>query len=148
MIACPACKRRVFGQAELLWANLDGSVQCPACGAFGCLDQVSRLLVACPLALLLWLALLYWDILFSGYLFVFSTIVILAGWRLLSAAIMPALALEKSRDGMVFDRKQTLISLAIMMGTAIAIDGFISYRTETEAGQTTAAAPRPEPPSR
>jgi hypothetical protein len=148
MIACPACKRRVFGQHELLWANLDGSVQCRACGAFACLDQVSRLLVAAPLALLLWLAVLYWGILFSGYLFLFSTVVILAGWRLLSAVAMPALALEPSRDGRNFHRKETLVSLAIMIGTATAIDSFISYRTESDAGRTTAAAPRPEPSSR
>jgi hypothetical protein len=144
MIACPACKRRVVGPAEMLRANLDGSVQCPACGAFAGLDQISRFFVACPLAFLLWLAVLYWDILFSGYLFLFSTVVILAGWRVLSAVGTPILGLEISRGGAVFNRKQTLVSLAIMIGTAVAIDGFMSYRTEAEAGQTTAAAPRPE----
>ena len=148
MMACPGCKRRVIGAADLLRANLDGSVQCPACGAFACLDQVSRLFVACPLALLLWFALLSWDILFSGYLFLFSTVVILAGWRVLSAVGMPILGLEISRDGMIFGRKQTVVSLAIMIGTAMAIDGFISYRTDSEAGQATAAAARPEARSR
>lgn len=148
MIACPACKRRVFGQSDLLWANLDGSVQCPACGSFACLDQVSRLLVACPLALMLWLAVLYWNIFFSGYLFVFATVVILTGWRLLSAVMTPALGLERSRDGRNFHRRETLVSLAIMIGTAIAIDSFISYRTESDAARTTAAAPPPEASSR
>jgi hypothetical protein len=148
MIACPECKRRVFGQAELLWANLDGSVKCPACGAFACLDQFSRLLVACPLSLLLWMAVLYWDILFSGYLFLFSTIVILAGWRLLSAAAMPALALEKSRDGRVFDRKHTLVSLVVMIGTAVAIDGFMSYRTEADNAPGTTVSGTPSATAR
>ena len=118
MIACPACKRRVVGQEELLRANLDGTVKCPVCGAFARLDQTSRFLVACPLSLLLWFALLYWDILFSGYLFLFSTIAIFAGWRLLSAAILPALALEKSRDAVWCGRTQTVVSLAIMIVTA------------------------------
>jgi hypothetical protein len=148
MIACPACKRRVVGQAELLWANLDGSMQCPACGAFARLDQMSRLFIACPLALLLWFTVLSWSILFSSYLFVFSTIFILGGWRLLSAALMPILALEPYGDGTVIGRKQTFVGLAIMIGTAIIIDGFMSYRTEADTRHATAAAERPEASSR
>jgi hypothetical protein len=143
MIACPACKRRAVGSADLLWTNLDGSVQCPACGGLSRLDQMSRLLVSCPLALLLWLAVLHWDLLFSGYLFLFSTVVILAGWRVLSAVAMPALALERSPDGRVFDRKQTLVSLAIMIATAVLIDSFMSYRTEADSAYAATASGTP-----
>jgi hypothetical protein len=110
------------------------------CGAFARLDQTSRFLIACPLSLLLWFALLYWDILFSGYLFLFSTIAIFAGWRLLSAAILPALALEKSRDAVFCGRRQTIVSLAIMIVTAIAIDAVMSTGLEDEDAHATVSA--------
>ena len=142
MIACPACKRRSFTYREMLGASLDGGAQCPVCREVARLDQMSRGMIACMLALLLWMLLFYYDVFYSGYLFLFSMTVILAGWRLLSAAALPMLALETVPNGFCFDRRQTLVTLAILLVTAIAIDGLLSYRSAADKAQANAAAPR------
>jgi hypothetical protein len=132
MLACPACKKRSFSRSEIVGAGLDGGVRCPSCGQVARLDQMSRCLVACVLAVLLWIMLLYGNLFYSGYLFVFSTIAILAGWPLLLAAALPLLALEKSPGGKCFDRKQSMAMFAILIVAAIVIDGLLSYRSAAD----------------
>ena len=148
MVACPACKSRVYTHREILHSSLDGGATCPACGEVARLDQMSRCVVACLLAVLLWQALLYGGMFFSGYFFVFSMIVILGGWRLLSAVALPLLALEKSPDGPCLNRKQSLVAALILIVTAIGLDTFLSYRIDSDAARTTAATSSPEARSR
>ena len=140
MIACPACKRAVFTHREMLRTGLDGRVTCPACDELACLDQTSRCLVTGVLALLLWMLLLHGNFFFSGYLFIVSTIVIVIGWRLLSAAALPLLSLEKAPGHSSFDRRQNIVTLAILIVTAIVIDGLMSYRSDADKRQATATS--------
>lgn len=102
---------------------------------------MSRCLVACMLALLLCMMLFYGNLFYSGYLFVFSMIVILGGWRLLSAALLPLLSLEKVPGGTCFDRRQSIVTLAIMIVVAIVIDGLMSYRSDADKARANAASP-------
>ncbi len=131
-IACPACKRRSFGGREVLGASLDGRAKCPACGRLARLDQMSRCVLSCVLALLLWLMLLHGDILYSGYLFLFSMIVILGGSRLLAAATLPLLSLEKAEGHAGFDRRQSIVTVAILIVLAGVIDGLLAYRSDAD----------------
>ena len=124
----------------MLTVRLDGHAECPACGELARLDQMSRCLVAIVLALLLWILLLYGDIFDSGYLFLFSTIVIVIGWRLLCAAALPVLTLEKSPGHIRFDRRQNIVMLAILIVTTIAIDGLMSYRSDADKRLATAGS--------
>jgi hypothetical protein len=140
MIACPACKRRIFTRREILGAGLDGGAKCGACGQVARLDGMSRYFVASMLALLLWMMLLYGSVFYSGYLFVFSTIVIFGGWRLLAAAALPLLSLEKAPGGTCFDRRQSVVILAIMIVVAIVIDGLMSYRSDADKAHANAAS--------
>jgi hypothetical protein len=142
MIPCPACKRRIFSGREMLGAGVDGGAKCPACGQLARLDSVSRCLVTCVLALLLWMLLLHGKILYSGYLFLFSTIVIIIGWRLLCAAALPLLSLEQMAQGRSFDRRQNIVTVAILIVTSIVIDGLLSYRSDVDRALGNA-----EPPS-
>jgi hypothetical protein len=125
----------------MLSASLDGRAKCPACGELARLDAMSRFLPTCLLALLLWMLLLHGNILYSGYLFLFSTIVILSGWRLLCAAALPLLSLEKVPGGTCFDRRQSIVTLAILIVTAIVIDGLMSYRSDADGALDDAASP-------
>jgi hypothetical protein len=142
MIACPACKRRVFTRREMLSASLDGKMKCPVCPAVACLDEISRCLIAGVLAVLLWILLLQGNIFYSGYLFIFSTIVIVMGWRLLSAAALPLLSLEKAPGHACFGRRQNIVTLAILIVTAIVIDGLMSYRSDADKRQAAAMSAR------
>jgi hypothetical protein len=141
MIPCPACKRRTFSGQEMLSASLDGRAKCPACGQLACLDAMSRFLLTSLLALLLWMLLLHGNIFYSGYLFLFSTVVIISGWRLLCAAALPLLSLEKAGGSACFSRKQSLVTFAILIVTSIVIDGLMSYRSEADRGFRDAASP-------
>jgi hypothetical protein len=141
MVVCPACNRRVLTHREILAASLDGAAKCPGCGQLARLDSLSRCLVGCVLALLLWMLLLQGNLFYSGYLFVFSTIVVLAGWRLLSAATLPLLSLEKLPTCTCFNRKQSLVTLAIVIVTAIAIDVLLSYRSHADKLHANAVPP-------
>ena len=142
MIACPACKRRVFTRREMLGASLDGRMKCPVCPGVACLDEISRCLIAGVLAVLLWILLLRGNIFYSGYLFVFSTIVIVIGWRVLSAVALPLLSLEKASGHACFGRRQNIVTLAILIVTAIVIDGLMSYRSDADKRQAAAMSAR------
>ena len=139
MIPCPGCRRRTFTHRELLGANLDGRVKCPACGELARLDEISRCLIAGVLALLLWILLLNGNIFYSGYLFVFSTLAIITGWRLLSAAALPLLSLEKA-PGVCFDRRQNIVMIGTIIITAVVIDGLLSYRSDADKRHATAVS--------
>jgi hypothetical protein len=139
MIACPGCKRRIIAHREILGASLDGAIVCPTCGQVGRLDGFSRCFVGCMLALLLWMMLLHGDFLFSRYLFLFSMVFILGGWRLLSAAALPLLTLEKA-PGTCFDRRQSLVMLVVLVVFAIILDGFMSYRSEADKAYASTAS--------
>jgi len=141
MIPCPVCKRRVFSGREMFGASLDGRAKCPACGQLAHLDSVSRCLLTGVLAMLLWMLLLHGNIFYSGYLFLFSTIVILSGWRLLCVAALPLLSLEKVAGGACFSRRQSLVTFAILIVTSIVIDGLMSYRSDADRGFRDAASP-------
>ena len=140
MIACPACKRHVFTHREMLYSGLDGRVACPACDELACLDQTSRCLVTGVLALFLWMLLLHGDFFYSDCLFIVSTIVIVIGWRLLCAAGLPLLTLEKAPGHGSFDRRQNLVTLAILIVTAVAIDGLMAYRSDADKRHATATS--------
>ena len=141
MSACPACKRRTFTRHDFLGAGLDGTAKCRACGQVARLDAMSRFFVTGVLVLLLWMILLYGNILFSGYLFIFSTIVIFGGWRLLTAAALPLITLEKAPRGTCLDRRQSVFILAIMIVVALVIDGLMSYRSDADKAHANAASP-------
>jgi hypothetical protein len=139
MIPCPACKHRVFGPRDMLWMGLDGRAKCPECGALATLTQMSRFLVLSLLALLMWLLLLEWGIFYSGYLFVFSMTAIVVGWRLLCAAALPLLSMEKVPGHVRYGRRENIVTLAALMVTAVALDGLMSYQSEADKRQAAAA---------
>jgi hypothetical protein len=141
MIGCPSCKRRSFSHVEMLAASLDGALQCPACGELARLDTMSRCVVACLLAIVLSILLLYGNIFYSGYLFAISTIFVLAGWRVLCAMLLPIMSLEKSPESTRFDRRQNMVTLAILIFAAIAFDGFMTSPTDADRARMNAASP-------
>lgn len=100
---------------------------------------MSRFLVGCPLALLLFFALLHGDLFFSSYLFVFSTIFIFGGWRIISALMLPLLALEKAPGGFYLNRRQSVALLALLIVFAIAVDVLLAYRSEADKADIEAA---------
>ncbi len=141
MLACPGCRKRTFTRHEI---STLGGAKCPACGQLARLDSMSRALVACTLAIILWSLLLYGNLFYSGFLFVFSTIVIVVGWPLLLAIAMPLLALEKSPGGVYLDRRQNIAMLALLVLLAIGIDGLLSYRSDADKADADTMSPRVE----
>ena len=139
MLACPACRKRTFTRHDI---STLGGAKCPACGHLARLDSMSRALVACALGIILWSLLLYGNLFYSGFLFVFSTIVIVVGWPLLLAIAMPLLALEKSPGGVYLDRRQSIAMLALLIVLAIGIDGLLSYRSDADKADADTMSPR------
>lgn len=139
MLACPACHKRTFTRREI---STLGGAKCPACGQLARLDSMSRALVACTLAIILWSLLLYGNLFYSGFLFVFSAIVIVVGWPLLLTITMPLLALEKSPGGVYLDRRQSIGMLALLILLAIGIDGLLSYRSDADKADADTMSPR------
>lgn len=142
MISCPACRRRVFTYREMLVANIEGWSTCPVCGQVARLDGLSRTLVGCTLGLLLWYTLYRGELFFSGYLFAFSTLFIIGGWRVVAAALLPLLAIEKAPDGFHLNRRQSMAMFAIIVVVAVAVDGLLSYRSPADKAEAAAAAQR------
>jgi hypothetical protein len=93
------------------------------------------------LAMLLWMLLLHGNIFDSGYLFLFSTIVIVGGWRLLCATALPLLTLEKVAGSACFNHRQSIVTLAILILTSIVMDGLMSYRSDADRALGNAASP-------
>ena len=143
MIACPACKRRVVSQRDILNVRVDGHVKCPACGQLARLDSMSRCCVGCIVALLLFMTLLHGGFFYSHYLFLISTVFILGCPRILAAAALPLLTLERAPGSTRFTRRQNLATLGIMMVVAVAIDGLMSYRSPADNAYAAAAPATP-----
>ncbi len=74
--------------------------------------------------------LLYWELFYSGHLFVVSLLVILVAWRIFTFLIFPLLALEEVAARSGVNRKQSFLILAVLFSAAMAIDGFMSSRFE------------------
>lgn len=132
VLACPGCKRRVFRAHDIFYAPLDGTACCRACGRIARLDLFSRWMISCVIAVILPGLLLYWELFYSGHLFVVSMVVILAAWRILTFLAFPLLALEEVAARSGVGRKQSFVILAILLSAAMVIDGFMSSRFESE----------------
>jgi|SoiMethySBSTD1v2_1073268.scaffolds.fasta_scaffold113363_2 hypothetical protein len=131
-IPCPGCKRRVFSLQDILYAPLDGTACCRVCGRFARLDLFSRWMISCAIALILPALLLYWELFYSGHLFVISILVILVAWRILTLLAFPILALEIVRVRTPVDRKQSVVILAILLMAAMMLDSLMASRFEPE----------------
>ncbi len=130
MIACPNCKRRVFTRRDMMCATLDGGARCRICGRIARLDLISRLMISCVLAIVLLPVFMYGGIFYSGHLFLISVVFVLGGWRILSSAGLPFLALEAVAGRASIDRRQSILILVLLLVVAIALDGFMSSRFE------------------
>jgi hypothetical protein len=131
-LACPGCKRRVFRVHDILYAPLDGTARCRVCGRLARLDLFSRWIISCVIAVILPGLLLYWELFYSGHLFLVSMFVILTAWRVLTVLAFPLLALEEVATRSGVNKKQSFVILAILFSAAMVIDGFMSSRFETE----------------
>ena len=138
---CPSCKRWVFTRRDLLFAPVDGTVQCRACGRTARLDILSRWVISCAIALILWNVLLFGGVFYSGHLFVVSMLVIFALWRLLSAAAFPFIALEAVSDSSAFDRKISMLLVGALLGAALIFDGFMASRFDSDDAAESERAP-------
>jgi hypothetical protein len=132
MIACPSCKRRVFTRRDMLCATVIGEARCRICGRTACLDPFSRRVVTCVLAIVLPPLFLYGGVFFSGHLFLISIFVVFGGWRILTSAGLPFLALEEVAGRSPIDRRQSFLILVLLLAAAIAIDGIMSSRFEVD----------------
>ena len=115
----------------MLWANLDGSTQCGACGETARLDIFGRWVLSCFLALVLPTVLIYGNVFYSGHLFVVSIAIIFGVWRGLAFLCLPFLTLEAAPGGAVFDRGANRIALTVLLIGAVAVDALIASRFET-----------------
>jgi hypothetical protein len=130
MVACPNCKRRIFSRQDMLYAALSGTARCRACGHAARLDISFRWIFSCVLALVLPYALLYGGLFYSGHLFVISTFLILGTWAALSWLSFPFLALETAPRSEALDRRQSAVIVAVLLVSALLIDGYIRTRIE------------------
>lgn len=131
-IPCPGCKRRVFSLHDILYAPLDGTARCRVCGRLARLDLFSRWMISCGIALILPALLLYWELFYSGHLFVVSILVILVAWRILTLIAFPILALEIVAARTPVDRKQSVVILAILLVAAMMLDSLMASRFESD----------------
>ena len=144
MIACPTCNRRVITRRDLLYANLDGTARCRACGRIARVDLFGRWIISCLLVMVLATLLLYCGLFYSGHLFFVSIVFVLGGWRGLSWAFAPALTLEPVPEGSPFDRRNGIVVFVVLVVAAAAIDGVMSSRFEPE--DVHEAQDDPQPP--
>ena len=141
MLPCPSCKRRILTRRDILYAPVDGTTRCRACGAYARLDMFSRWLLSCLVALMLPAFLLTWGIFYSGHLLLMSMIVIIGAWRAMAWLALPLLALEPVPPHVPLDRRQSAIILVAMFGAAIALDAFIASKFESDNAIRDAEAP-------
>jgi len=143
--ACPSCKRSVFTRRDLFYGPLDGTAQCRACGRTARLDLLSRWVISCAIALILWNVLLFGGVFYSGHLFLISMVVIFGLWRLLCAAAFPFITLEAVPDS-PFDRTKSMLAMVALLVAAVIFDGFMASRFESDDtpdnGRTPSAAQR------
>lgn len=142
MISCPSCRRKVYTRRHLLRAKLDGTTRCAACGRTARIDLFGRWIIACLLAILLSTALLYFDLFFSGHLFLASIFIVFGGWRALSWLLAPILSMETVPGGSPFERSNGVAAFVALVIAAVVIDSFMSARFEADDPQMREAAPR------
>ena len=142
MLACPHCKRRIITRRDILYAPLDGTARCRACGRYSRLDVFSRWVLSCLIALVLPALLLGWGIFYSGHLLVFSMIVIIGAWRAMAWLALPFLGLEHVPEHVPLDRRQSAIIVAALLSAAILLDRFMASRFERDDAAAPAAAHR------
>jgi hypothetical protein len=142
MLACPNCKRRVITRRDILYAPLDGTARCRACGRFARFDMFSRWVLSCLIAVSLPALMLVWGIFYSGHLLLFCVLAIFGVSRVLAWAGLPLLALEPVASQLPLDRRQSIIILAALVVGALALDGFIASRFESEDAMHDAQTPR------
>src|SRR4051812_2927814 len=94
MIACPSCKRRIITRRDILYAPLDGSARCRACGGFARFDMFSRWVLSVLIAIALPALLLASGMFYSGHLLLGSMLIIFGAWRAFAWAGLPLLSLE------------------------------------------------------
>jgi len=143
VIACPTCNRRVITRRDLLYANLDGTARCRACGRTARVDPFGRWIISCLLVMVLATLLLYCGLFYSGHLFLISIVFVLGGWRALSWSFAHILTLEPVPEGSPFDRKNGVVVFVVLLVAAIAIDGVMSSRFEPEDAQEAQDARQP-----
>ena len=143
MIACPTCKRRVITRRDLLYANLDGTARCRACGRTARVDLFGRWIISCVLVMVLATLLLYFGLFYSGHLFLISIVFVLGGWRALSWVFAPILTLDAVPEGSPFDRRNGVVVFVVLLVAAIAIDVVMSSRFEAEDVQEAQDARQP-----
>lgn len=131
VITCPSCKRNVFTRRDIMYAPLEGRVQCRFCGRAARLDLLGRWIILAVLALMLPGLLLYGGVFYSGHLFVVSIFIILIAWALLALLCFPLLTLE-AVDGRSLDRAQGTMMLIVILVAAMLLDVFIASRFESE----------------
>ncbi|HEX2828992.1 MAG TPA: hypothetical protein VHP37_21765 [Burkholderiales bacterium] len=141
MIACPNCKRRIITRRDILYAPLDGTAQCRACGQHSRLDTFSRWVVSCLVAVSLPALLLTWGVFYSGHLLVVSMIVIIVAARVMAWLALPFFGLEPVPSHIPLDRRQSVIILSALVAAAFVLDAFIASRFESEDTIRDAEAP-------
>jgi hypothetical protein len=132
VIACPSCKRRIFTRRDILYAPLDGTARCRACGKFARLDMFSRWILSSLLALTLPALFLSGGVFYSGHILLLTISLVLAAWRVLAWAAFPLLSLEHVAAGASTDRRHSMIIVGALLAAAIALDGFIASRFEPD----------------
>ena len=148
MIACPTCNRRVITRRDMLYANLDGTARCRACGRTARVDLFGRWIISCLLVMVLATLLLYCGLFYSGHLFFVSIVFVLGGWRALSWSFAPILTLEPVPDGSPFNRRNGFAVFVVLLVAAITIDGVMSSRFEPEDAHEAQEAQDGRPPPR
>jgi hypothetical protein len=141
---CPSCKRAVFTRRDMLYAPVDATASCRACGRTAQLDLFSRWVVSCAIAMILATVLLYGGLFYSGHLFLVSMIVIFAAWRLITAAAFPYLSLEDAPEGSAFVGKRSVLMIAVLLAAGMMVDGFLASRFEAEDALENVRAPKAE----
>ena len=141
MLACPSCKRRSITRRDILYAPIDGTTRCRACGRYARLDMFSRWLLSCLIALALPAFLLTWGIFYSGHLLLVSMIVIIGAARVVAWAGLPLFSLEPVPPHVPLDRRQSGIIVVAMLTAALALDAFIASKFESDNAIRDAEAP-------
>ena len=147
VIACPNCKREVFTRRDVLYATVDATAQCRACGRSARLSLLSRWLISCVIAIILPGVLLYGDVFYSGHLFVVSLFLIFAAWSALCAVTFPLLSLEKAEGAPIGIKASALIVVALL-ATATFMDSFMAARFDAERALDDARSPSARSPDR
>ena len=141
MLPCPSCKRRIITRRDILYAPLDGTTCCRACGRHSRLDVFSRWVISCLIAVSLPALLLTWGAFYSGHLLVVSMVVIVVAARAMAWIALPFLGLEPVPPQVPLDRRQSAIIVSALVAAAFALDAFIASKFESEDAIRDAEAP-------